>query len=88
MNNTKPDCYKCEYRWSIPGDAHSTCKHPVYKDISPEVKLLGLLGAKINVPGLNIQGHPDGIKNGWFNHPFNFDPIWLIACNGFKQEEV
>lgn len=24
----KPDCYKCEYRRNIPGDAHSRCDHP------------------------------------------------------------
>jgi len=24
---TKPNCYVCAYRRSIPGDAHSTCKN-------------------------------------------------------------
>ena len=24
----KPDCYKCEYRGSAPGSAHSCCHYP------------------------------------------------------------
>jgi hypothetical protein len=31
----------------------------------------------------NVKGHPHGIKNGWFFHPFNFDPVWLEACDSF-----
>ena len=26
--NQKPDCYKCRYRGTVPGDAHSCCKYP------------------------------------------------------------
>ena len=25
MKKEKPDCYKCKYRGTIPGDAHSSC---------------------------------------------------------------
>lgn len=49
-----------------------------------------------NVPGdrhsscMNIHADVDaelhGIKKGWFIWPFNFDPIWLINCNGFKEK--
>ena len=28
----------------------------------------------------NITGH---IK-GWFTWPTKFDPVWLLACNGFE----
>ena len=34
---------------------------------------------------LKIKGNEHGIKSGWFNHPFNFDPVWLQECNGFKE---
>ena len=64
----KPNCYKCSHRRSIPGDAHSYCKHPQPKDI-------------------RIKGHPQGIKGGWFRYPYNFDPTWLLECNGFKDKE-
>jgi len=37
--------------------------------------------------GLNVKGHPHGIKNGWFIWPFNFDPVWLENCDGFTPKE-
>lgn len=36
---------------------------------------------------LNIKGNPHGIKNGWFNWPYNFDPVWLEECDGFEPKE-
>ena len=36
---------------------------------------------------LRIEGVPRGIKHGWFNWPWNFDPVWLLACNGFEKAE-
>ena len=42
-------------------------------------------------PHPTAKGHPRGIAMGWFNFPWNFDPIWLLECSGFtpkkKQEE-
>lgn len=61
----KPDCYKCKYRCSIPGDCHSSCKNPYAK----------------------VKGNLHGIKNGWFFHPINFDPIWLVSCDGFCESK-
>ena len=34
---------------------------------------------------LEIRGNETGIKGGWFTWPVNFDPIWLLSCNGFKD---
>ena len=31
-----------------------------------------------------VKGNPHGIKMGWFVWPYNFDPVWLVSCNGFK----
>ena len=28
----KPNCYECRYRGTIPGDAHSCCRHPEVMD--------------------------------------------------------
>jgi hypothetical protein len=28
-----------------------------------------------------------GKKNGWFNYPWNFDPIWLKTCDGFEPKK-
>lgn len=40
---------------------------------------------------VHVKGNPHGIKNGWFNWPWNFDPTWLETCDGFeakKEKEV
>jgi len=33
----------------------------------------------------NIIGNDHGVKNGWFHWPINFDPTWLITCNGWMD---
>ena len=35
---------------------------------------------------IGIKGHPGGIMGGWFHYPYNFDPCWLLECNGFKEK--
>ena len=34
-----------------------------------------------------VKGSPHGIKSGWFLWPFNFDPVWLENCDGFKKKQ-
>ena len=34
-----------------------------------------------------VVGHETGIRRGWFTWPVNFDPAWLISCNGFEAKE-
>lgn len=43
---------------------------------------------KKNAQKLNIKAELHGIKNGWFFWPVNFDPVWLISCNGFTPKEA
>jgi len=92
---SKPNCYECEYRGLIPGDAHSCCKHPSFKDAlsDPLLSLLGIFASVGRVEpirgigdGITVTGNPHGIRSGWFNHPFNFDPTWLESCTGFQQK--
>lgn len=92
----KPDCYKCKWREDIPGDAHSSCKHPSLEQINNnlEFQLLSILQSAgrapsipINNQTLNIKGSQHGIAKGWFNFPFNFDPVWLENCDGFEEVE-
>ena len=93
----KPNCYKCQYRGGLPGDAHSCCHHPANDKINsnPFAQILGILGSVGRGPGiqasgkgLNIKANPHGIKHGWFNFPINFDPIWLENCDGFTQKGI
>lgn len=68
-------CSKCGYRQEIPGDTHISCLFDwgkaSYKD-----RLL-------HPP----SGDSHGIMKGWFNFPFNYDPVWMIEeCKGFSKE--
>lgn len=92
---TKPNCYKCKHRGSLPGSAHSKCRHPEVKPVSddPLVEVLGILAsvgraAPIDCAGvLGVRGNEVGIRRGWFNWPVNFDPAWLLSCDGFDPKE-
>lgn len=33
-----------------------------------------------------VVGDEHGIKNGWFFHPFNFDPVWLQFCTAYEEK--
>ena len=85
----KPNCYECKYRGTVAGSAHSCCNHPKCKKIELD-GVLGLLAISGGLPpietGLNIKANLTGIRGGWFFHPFNFDPVWLEECNGFKNK--
>ena len=35
-----------------------------------------------------IKANITGIKRGWFNWPWNFDPVWLENCNAFEPKEI
>lgn len=92
----KFDCYKCKWRGSVPGSAHICCKHPSLKkatdnslfQIQAIFASVGRAGPVfINSKKLNIKASPTGVKGGWFNFPFNFDPRWLKNCDGFEKEE-
>lgn len=98
MGDKKPNCWECKYRGEVPGSAHSSCQHPATGNVrgNAMASLIGLYGKHsglIGVPGsadahtaLGIKGHRQGIVNGWFLWPVNFDPTWLEACNGFEAK--
>lgn len=91
-----PDCYNCEYRRGIPGSAHSRCVHPSLKKATdnPGLELLSIFGSIGRTPPINLEdnkihvtGDEYGISQGWFQFPWNFDPVWLKTCEGFKLKE-
>lgn len=91
----RPDCYECKHRGGVLGSAHSSCHHPKIKDITadPMGQLLATF-ASVGKSGpiiageeqLGIRGTLHGIKKGWFNWPFNYDPVWLETCDGFTKK--
>ena len=61
---------------------------------NPLAQILALMGAvgrsysaENIIEGISVTGNEHGIRNGWFAWPFNFDPVWLDACDGFKEKE-
>lgn len=91
----KPDCYKCQHRGVVAGSAHSSCKHPAFKAVQddPLLSLLSVFASVGRVPGIavtsdacKVKGNKHGVRSGWFNHPLNFDPVWLEECSGFETK--
>lgn len=76
-----PKCYSCIHRGTVAGDAHSSCNHPKSGGIA------GLMKIMAGYNPLNIQANRHGVEMGWFMWPVNFDPAWLINCDGFKPKE-
>jgi len=93
---TKPNCYDCKWRKGLPGSAHSACHHPAFAEAhgDPLNNILAMFaGVGRGTPivyetsGIVVRGSKHGIANMWFNHPYNYDPIWLEECSGFSQKE-
>jgi hypothetical protein len=61
---------------------------------NPMLELAVMLGGVGRGPSLimtenplNVRGDPHGIKNGWFQWPWNFDATWLENCDGHEKKE-
>jgi hypothetical protein len=39
--------------------------------------------AQVGVEGEHIA---NAIENGWFDFPYNFDPVWIDSCKSFKPK--
>ena len=93
----KPDCYSCKWRGNLPGSAHSCCRHPSVQGAKndPLLNVLAIFASvgrtppmQINTKQLNVIGDPHGVRMGWFNWPWNFDPTWLENCDGWEIKDV
>lgn len=88
----KPNCYECKHRRDLPGDAHSRCAHPRVPKLGGAMAIFQemISGAKDEGvspdEAIKVTGHPHGIRNGWFLWPANFDPTWLVSCDGFEAK--
>lgn len=93
----KFNCYACKHKRSIPGSTHIKCIHPSLGQL-PEDPLMNVMATlasvgrgltpRVSSNELNIRGNPNGIKQGWFNFPWNFDPTWLDNCDGYEPREA
>ena len=93
------NCYECKHRGRIPGDAHSCCKHPDLNGATndPFASMMAMFAGrteqqvavmKATSEKFQIKANITGIKRGWFNWPWNFDPVWLENCNAFEPKEI
>jgi hypothetical protein len=90
-----PDCYRCKWRRDLVGSAHSRCVHPSIVQVSEEPlgNMFAMLASVGRVPPmvvnpriLNIKADKTGISRGWFNFPWDYDPVWLRNCDGFEAK--
>jgi hypothetical protein len=90
------NCYNCRHRCDVPGDAHSTCRHPKAQNDNPERSIVDLLrrlskGGQITdfmvLSSMGVKLKEHGVKHGWANFPYNFDPIWVEECKSFEKLE-
>ena len=47
----------------------------------------GSAHSRCNNHAAKVVGHPHGVNSGWFRWPINYDPTWLISCDGFSTDE-
>lgn len=91
------NCHECIHRRNIPGDAHSRCAHPINSTAqdNPMAELLAIMGKRAGsfqaVPLMDgkefVTLNAHGVRNGWVNYPFNFDPVWIETCQGYTEKE-
>ena len=93
----KKKCYDCKFRGEVLGSVHTRCLHPEAKTATannPLGEIMAIFASVGRAPAvvappksLNIRGNAHGIARGWFNWPYNFDPVWLENCDGFTEKE-
>lgn len=59
---------------------HNECYNCWYMETIP-----GDAHIKCNNPPDRMPGHSHGVKNGWFNFPYNYDVTWkLELCPNYE----
>jgi hypothetical protein len=85
-------CYKCVFGRKLPMATHFECNHveaQKWKSSSKWMHHMMECMVKKQLPNtypLNIEAHETGLKGNYFHWPYNFDPLWLKSCTGFKEE--
>ena len=61
---------------------HNECYVCIYKRDVP-----GSCHSMCTKPDPLMEGAEQGIENGWFYYPTNFDPVWKMRlCENFKEK--
>ena len=54
-----------------------TCVH--------RTQVAGSAHSECNNHKANVRANPHGARMGWFNWPLDFDPTWLVSCDGHSE---
>lgn len=57
-----------------------TCYQCVHRREVP-----GSAHSRCNNARAQVSAHAYGVRSGWFTWPFDFDPVWLLNCDGFSN---
>lgn len=84
-------CHGCMHHRELPSTTHLACRHPATERAhqNPLAGLITAMGGALPLPsppGLTVRMHPHGIRNSWASWPWNFDPTWLVECDGYAPE--
>ena len=50
-------------------------------------EVLGSAHSRCNNHKAKVSADSHGVISGWFSWPLNFDPVWLVSCDGYSTEE-
>jgi len=90
-------CFACTHQGDLLRSYHICCRHPLVvralDQANPDPRLSAMAAGRVGLTfwcpnPLNVAGSGHGIMHGWFDWPWNFDPIWLESCDGFEPNEV
>lgn len=92
------ECWNCVHHATMPGSCHLQCRHPKcgqdlanpLSNIMAIFASVGRVQPRISMAAieLGIEINPTGIKGGWANWPWNFDPRWIETCNGYEERST
>lgn len=84
-------CYGCLHHRPIAGNAHLSCRHPAtaHAHQNALAAVISTMGnaLPLAVCGLDVVFEAYGIAQGWASWPYNFDPAWLVRCDGYQPAE-
>lgn len=60
-------------------------KTPNCHECVHRLSIPGDANSRCNNHKAKVEGNQMGIRNNWFLWPINFDPVWLISCDGFSN---
>lgn len=85
---------KCKWQGRLVWSTHIRCMHPLVSESLYRVARVFLLepgnyhhAIRGLMRQMGVTVNEAGVRNGWCNWPFDFDPVWLDSCKMFEPAE-